>query len=70
MNFNDNDMNQSKQSIKKLEKEEKKQFQGKVLSANNSLKATREKLQLTICSCRQREYVEIVWRALKRLELH
>ena len=51
MNFNDIDMNQSKQAIKNLEKEEKKQFQDKVLSANNSLKATREIHQLTISSC-------------------
>ena len=50
MNFNDNDMNQSKQSIIKLETKEKKQFQDKVLSANNPLKATREILQSTIIS--------------------
>ena len=51
MNFNDNDMNQSKQSLKKIEKEEKRQFQDKVLSVNNSIKGTREMLHLTISSC-------------------
>ena len=46
MNFSDNVMNQSRQSI--IKKEEKKKFQDKVMSANNSPKATREMLQLTI----------------------
>ena len=44
VNFNDNDINQLKQSIKKIG-DEKKQLQDKVLIANNSLNATREKLQ-------------------------
>ena len=44
VNLNDNDINQLKQSIKKIG-DEKKQLLDKVLIANNSLNATREKLQ-------------------------
>lgn len=46
VNFNDNDINQLKQSIKKIG-DEKKQLQDKVLTANSSLNATREKTSAT-----------------------
>ena len=77
VNFNDNDINQLKQATQKIEEE-------KMLSANNSLKATREKLQQQVEESRHleeeldnleqiislKELVGNTWSATRRLHFH